>query len=112
MVIALALEKSPALRPAFLDAVCAGDPALRERTEALLATRETDAVNRHVTELVVPADAETQAAQNLAVAATWAARGEERAAAVTLRPTNTFGVRLRARIASCGPPRAALVVFE
>ena len=29
-----------------------------------------------------------------------------------VRPWNTFGVRLRARIATCGPPRAALVVLE
>jgi hypothetical protein len=29
-----------------------------------------------------------------------------------VRPWNTFGVRLRARVASCGPPRAALVVLE
>ena len=29
-----------------------------------------------------------------------------------VRPWNTFGVRMRARIATCGPPRAALVVLE
>ena len=29
-----------------------------------------------------------------------------------VRPWNTFGVRLRARIAPCGPPRAALVVLD
>ena len=31
---------------------------------------------------------------------------------VTVRPWNTFGVRMRARIAPCGPPRAALVILE
>ncbi|HEV3062801.1 MAG TPA: tetratricopeptide repeat protein [Vicinamibacterales bacterium] len=33
---ASALEQHPDLRPAFLDAACAGDPALREEVEALL----------------------------------------------------------------------------
>ena len=35
--------------------------------ETLLAVSETDAVNRHLTELVVPADAEASGPQNLAV---------------------------------------------
>jgi hypothetical protein len=29
-----------------------------------------------------------------------------------VRPWNTFGVRMRARIATCGPPRAALIVLD
>jgi hypothetical protein len=78
----------------------------------LLATVETDAVNRHVTELLVPADAEAQGPSNLAVAVTWAARGDARTRRVVVRPSNTFGIRLTARICSCGPPTAALVVFE
>jgi hypothetical protein len=36
-LFALALEKPADKRPAFLDAVCEGDPALRQRLEALLA---------------------------------------------------------------------------
>jgi hypothetical protein len=79
--------------------------------ERLLATRETDAVNRHLTELVVPADAEAQGPQNLAIAVTWAARGDSGTRRVMVRPSNTFGIRINARIASCGPPRAALLVF-
>jgi DNA-directed RNA polymerase subunit RPC12/RpoP len=107
------VDVAPAAGDAFmvLDAslsVC----ALSSGAEQLLAMRETDAVNRHVTELVVPADAEAQGAQNLAVAVTWAARGDDRPSSVTVRPANTFGVRLGARIASCGPPTAALVVFD
>ncbi len=86
--------------------------AVSQEAETLLCTRETDAVNRHVTELLVPADAEAQEGQNLAVAVTWAARGDAGTQSVNLRPANTFGVRLRARIASCGPPRAALIVFD
>jgi hypothetical protein len=80
--------------------------------ERLLAANETDAVNRHLTELVVPADAEAAGPHNLAVAVTWAARGDEASRTVMVRPANTFGVRLRARIGSCGPSLAALLVFE
>jgi hypothetical protein len=86
--------------------------ALSEEAERLLATSETEAVNRHVTELLVPADAEAQGPENLAVAVTWAARGDVATRQVVVRPATTFGVRLRARIASCGPPRAALLVFD
>jgi hypothetical protein len=104
-------------------APAAGDPflvldaslsvcAVSASAEGLLATRETDAVNRHITELLVPADAEAQGPANLAVAVTWAARGDAGARRVIVRPTNTFGVRLKARIASCGPPTAALIVFD
>ncbi len=86
--------------------------AVSGEAERLLATREPDAVNRHVTELLVPADAEAQGPANLAVAVTWAARGDNAQHQVTVRPTNVFGVRLRARIASCGSPQAALLVFD
>lgn len=88
-------------------AVC----AVSGEAERVLATRETDAVNRHITELLVPADAEAQGPKNLAVAVTWAARGDDAPRDVMVRPANTFGVRLTARIASCGPPTAALIVF-
>src|SRR6185295_10976112 len=39
-LFALALEKPAEKRPAFLDAVCEGDTALRARLEALLAAHE------------------------------------------------------------------------
>ena len=86
--------------------------AVSAEAERLLATRETDAVNRHITELLVPADAEAQSSTNLAVAVTWAARGDDQTRRVIARPANTFGVRISARIASCGPPTAALIVFD
>ncbi|MDQ6605468.1 MAG: hypothetical protein M3Z06_02855, partial [Actinomycetota bacterium] len=65
-----------------------------------------------LTELLVPADAETQGPHNLAVAVTWAARGDEGYRSVTVRPANLFGVRLTARIGSCGPKLAAMIVFD
>src|SRR5436305_12154211 len=86
--------------------------AVSASAERLLVARETEAVNRHVTELIVPADAEAQGPANLAAAVTWAARGDETMRRVVVRPANTFGVRLTARIGTCGPPRAALLVFD
>jgi hypothetical protein len=86
--------------------------AVSRATEQLFATAEIDAVNRHVTELVVPADAESPSGQDLAAAVTWAARGDDTAHSVTVRPRNTFGVRMSARIAPCGPQPAALLVFD
>jgi hypothetical protein len=86
--------------------------AVSAEAERLLATSESDAVNRHVTELIVPADAEARGPENLAVAVTWAARGDDGERRVVVRPTNVFGVRLSARVAACGPPRAALLVFD
>jgi hypothetical protein len=81
--------------------------------EAALAVREPHAVNRHITELLIPADAEARAPGFcLAAAITAAAAGDAAPSTVWVRPTKTFGVRLRARIAACGPPRAALLVLE
>jgi hypothetical protein len=86
--------------------------AVSAAAERLLATRETEAVNRHLTELIVPADVEAQGRANLAAAVTWAARGDQAASHVMVRPANTFGVRISARIGTCGPPRAALLVLD
>jgi hypothetical protein len=113
LMLTAAADVAPSPRGAFVVidssmSVCAVSAA----AESLLATHEIDAVNRHLTELIVPADAETTVAQNLAVAITWAARGDEGARTVTVRPANTFGVRLRTRIATCGPQQAALLVFD
>jgi hypothetical protein len=89
-------------------AVC----AVSRAAECLLATSEPDAVNRHVTDLLMPAGAEEKGGESLSVAVAWAARGDGGIRSTVVRPANTFGIRLTARIASCGPPRAALVVLE
>jgi hypothetical protein len=86
--------------------------AVSGAAEGLLGSTECDAVNRHVTELLVPADAEARGLENLAVAVTCAARGDPSERRVVVRPANVFGVRLNARIAGCGPPQAALLVFD
>lgn len=89
-------------------AVC----AVSEAAERLLAASEPDVVNRHVTDLLMPAGAEEKSGTSLSVAVAWAARGEGGSRTTVVRPANTFGIRLTARIASCGPPRAALLVLE
>lgn len=86
--------------------------AMSDAAERLLATQEIDAIHRPITQLLVPADAESMAEADLAAAIMWSARGDTRVTHTVVRPANTFGVRLKARIAGCGPPRAALLVFE
>lgn len=86
--------------------------ALSARAEALLGCTEDRAVNRPVAELLVPADAEAGPRTGFAGAIADAVSGGDEPAAAFVRPWNTFGVRMRARVAACGPPRAALVVLE
>jgi len=73
---------------------------------------EDSAVNRPVMQLLVPADAEAGRPARFAAALVEAAAGADEPVSAFVRPWNTFGVRLRSRVASCGPPRAALVVLD
>jgi hypothetical protein len=84
--------------------------AMSRQAERLLDISETDAVNRHVGEFLVPAEADSNGA-NLASLLTRAVRGDHEPESVAVRPANTFGVRYWARVGPCGPPRAALVVL-
>ena len=86
--------------------------ALSAAAERLLATPEIEAVNVPIGSLLVAADAQDNGGAGLAAAVIWAARGDGGVTRTVVRPANTFGVRLNARIAGCGPPRAALLVFE
>ncbi len=86
---------------------------MSQQAQTFLCLTEELAINQPVAELLVPADAEAQAATSFAAAIGQAADGQDPNTAPSfVRPWNTFGVRLRARIATCGPPRAALVVLE
>ncbi len=87
--------------------------AMSKQAQTFLGVTEDLAVNKPVAELLVPADAEAQEQTNFAAAIAQAADGQDPDPMRSfVRPWNTFGVRLRARIATCGPPRAALVVLE
>ncbi len=81
------------------------------QAEQLLDVSETRAVNRHLTEFLVPADAEASGPGDLVNLVVRAARGVGEMHEVVLRPTAEFGIRHWARIGPCGPPRAALIVL-
>ncbi len=115
--LGLLLEARSDAAPGFDDAFLVVDSslavqAMSRRAELLLGVREAHAVNCHVSELLIPAEAEGVEPVGLAVAITRSARGDEDALRITVRPSNTFGVRMEARIATCGPPRAALLVLR
>jgi hypothetical protein len=87
--------------------------AMSREAQSLLGVNEEAAIDRPVAELLVPADTESQGRTGFAASITQAAGGDDPDSARSfVRPWNTFGVRLRARISTCGPPRAALVVLE
>jgi len=86
--------------------------ALSARAERLLALSECEAVDLPIAQLLDCADGERVDRGRLADAILVAARSSDELAHVRVRPAGTFGVRLRARISACGPPRAALVVLE
>jgi hypothetical protein len=115
--LGLILESRADVAPKAGDAFLVLDRSLAvcgvsRAAERLLATSEPDAVNRHVTDLLMPADAEETGGESLSVAVSWAARGDGGTRTTVVRPANTFGIRLTARIGSCGPPRAALLVLQ
>jgi hypothetical protein len=86
--------------------------AMSREAQTLLAMSEEMAVDKPVAELLVPADAEA-GRTGFAAAVAQAADGQDPDTAhAFVRPWNTFGVRMRARIATCGPPRAALIVLD
>ncbi|HTU97118.1 MAG TPA: hypothetical protein VMF14_14825 [Solirubrobacteraceae bacterium] len=104
----------PSSRDAFLvvDSTMSVQAMSRE-AQSLLGVTEEAAIDRPVAELLVPADTEAQGRAGFAASIVQAAGGDDLDTARSfVRPWNTFGVRLRARIATCGPPRAALVVLE
>lgn len=79
----------------------------------LLAVDERDVIGQPVAELLSPADAEAAGPAGFANAIVVAAgQGDDEPHRTTVRPANVFGVRIRARVGVCGPPRAALIVLE
>ena len=87
--------------------------AMSRQAQTLLGLAEEDAVDTPVAELLTPADAEAQSRGGFAAAIADAAAGNDpELSRAFVRPWNTFGVRMRARIATCGPPRAALIVLD
>ena len=85
--------------------------AVSAGAEALLGIDETSAVNKHVADFLVPADANAPSAENLLALLVEVASGPGGPRTAVVRPRDEFGVRFRARIGPCGPPHAALLVL-
>ena len=85
---------------------------LSRRAERLLGVTEVDAVDRRLTELLVPADAESGAPHGLSELLIAATAGAEELGTVMLRPAAEFGVRFVARIGPCGPSPSAVVILD
>jgi hypothetical protein len=105
-------DEVPALHAPYLvvDASLAVQ-ALSHAAESYLGITEEVAVNRHITELLIPADRSPGGSANLAAALSKAAGGDTAPSHSMVSRSNTFGERIRARISACGPPPAALVVL-
>jgi hypothetical protein len=86
--------------------------AVSRVAEDLLGTDETEAVNRHLSEFLVPADAEAAGADNLMDLVINAASEDAQPRVAVVRPPDEFGIRFRVQVGACGPPRAALLVLS
>jgi hypothetical protein len=86
--------------------------AVSRVAEELLGTDETQAVNRHLSEFLVPADAEASGPENLMDLVINAASDTSEAHVAVVRPPDEFGIRFRVQVGACGPPRAALLVLS
>jgi hypothetical protein len=115
--LGLLLETREDAAPSAHDAFLVVDSSLRvhgmsKHAEVLLGVREDLVVNRPLAELLVTADAESGDTGGFAAAIADAVASGDEPAHAFVRPWNTYGVRVRARIVPCGPPRAALIVLE
>lgn len=86
--------------------------AVSAAAEALFAIDETDAVNQHIADFLVPADANAPSAENLLALLVDVAAGSREVCTTVVRPRQEYGVRFWARIGPCGSPRAALLVLS
>jgi hypothetical protein len=84
--------------------------AISREAEAILGVDEHEAVDRPVAELLLGADAEAHDAPSLS-SLLLGSVADDGCVQTFVRPAATFGVRMRARIGACGPPRAALIVL-
>jgi PAS domain-containing protein len=115
--LGLLIETPVSAAPTPHDAFLVVDSALlvqavSRRCERLLGVSEEQVIDRSVSELLVAADVDAQRPAALAEAVTDILASEEQDGQAFVRPWNTFGIRIRTRIAPCGPPRAALLVLD
>ena len=114
--LGLLLEAPAEIAPADRDAFLVVDASLTvcgmsAAAEELLGVEETLAVNRHLTDFLVPADASARG-DNLLELVVAAASGHGSTRRAVVRPAGEFGVRYWTRIGRCGPAPAALLVLS
>ena len=115
--LGLLLETRTDLAPSPADAFLVVDAqlaieAVSAQAERVLAVNEHEVVHLPLHSLITPAGADGAGEHGLIAAVLEAANGSNQLRSVLVRPRNTFGVRVRARIGACGPPRAALIVLD
>jgi hypothetical protein len=117
--LGLLLETVSRMAPSEHDAFLVIDEqliidAISYRAEQLLNARERSVVRKPLTELLVPAASEPQAATRLIKAVAEATSGVAgvKPTHMLLRPVYGHEVRLHARVGRCSSPLAALIVLE
>ena len=86
--------------------------AVSRRAEQIFNVVEADVTDVPITELLTDADVEIDDSQSFGTALLSAALDDEGRRSTFVRPRDAYGIRIRARISHCGPPRAALIVLE
>jgi exopolysaccharide biosynthesis polyprenyl glycosylphosphotransferase len=86
--------------------------AVSRRAEQIFGVVEAEVTDHPITELLIDADVEVDDSQSFAAALLSAALDDEGGRSTFVRPRDAYGIRIRARISHCGPPRAALIVLE
>ena len=86
--------------------------AVSAAAEELLGIDETNAVNKHIADFLVPADANAAGAENLLALLVEVAGGSGEPRETVGRPRQELGGRFKARIGPGGPPQAALLVLS
>ncbi|HWF35856.1 MAG TPA: hypothetical protein VG295_10785 [Solirubrobacteraceae bacterium] len=82
------------------------------RAGELLNVIEEDVIDKPVATVLGAPEVETNGPHTLITLLQGACRDSDRVHSLSVRPLGAFGVRVVARIAPCGPPRAALVVLR
>lgn len=114
--LGLVLDAPPDTAPTPKDAFMVVDSgmsirALSKRAERLLGVEEPEAVGRHLSDFLSPADVETPPAQSFFARVLLAATGGAEVGNVAVRPAGEFGIRYWARVSTCGPSTAALLLL-
>jgi nitrogen-specific signal transduction histidine kinase len=85
--------------------------AVSKKAEQLLEVSETQAIHRHVMDFLVPA-ADSETSDDLLALLADAARGAADSRETVVRPATHQEVSYDARVGTCGPPPAALIVLD